>query len=338
MGEEATMTDTISDKLLKKLNCRANKGYTTSEVRDVLFKPIAFMDYAQHELERLPYSEYKHLKKKHFKCMQQAFAKYFKVVFAGLSVDEMCELTDYFDEIQEFLAFRINEVQKAYDKCFEDMEESKRREVSVLAIINNMAYVSWRLIKAINKQGDRNVWEALAGARKLAEVIVSNANDHVTDENRQILQEAHDSFSGKMAGYKCSDSKKLLKKTERRCDVCGKVYDAEKRSLEKGWGLCCSRSCAAKKRELNKKLNPKVKPLEIVNANAYEPMLHWVRGNEDKQKAQLIKELMQCERHDYDIIDLAYYKPRQDGACDKEYVEVMLKGSRREFVPIYQEV
>ncbi len=332
------MTDTISNNLLEKHNCRANKGYESTEVRDILFKPIAIMDYAQHELERLPHSEYKHLKKKHFKRMKQAFIKYFKGVFAGLSLDETCEITDYFDDIQEFLAFRIEEVHKAYDKCFEDMEESKRKEVSVIAVINNMAYVSWKLIMAINKRGDRSVWEALASARMLAEVIVGNANDYVTDENHQLLQEAHDSFARKLVEFKCSDSKKLLKKTERRCDVCGKVYDAEKRSLEKGWGLCCSKSCAAKKRELNKKLNPKVKPLEIVNANSYEPMLHWVRGNEDKQKAQLIKELMQCERHDYDISELAYYKPRQDGTCDKEYVEVMLKGSRREFVPIYQEV
>ena len=39
---------------------------------------------------------------------------------------------------------------------------------------------------------------------------------------------------------------------KRKCDVCGKEYNADKRNLKRGWGLCCSKSCAAKKRERNK--------------------------------------------------------------------------------------
>lgn len=38
----------------------------------------------------------------------------------------------------------------------------------------------------------------------------------------------------------------------RKCDVCNKQYKADNRNLKRGWGLCCSKSCAAKKRERSK--------------------------------------------------------------------------------------
>lgn len=36
---------------------------------------------------------------------------------------------------------------------------------------------------------------------------------------------------------------------KRKCDNCGKEYEADTRNLKRGWGLCCSKSCAASKRE-----------------------------------------------------------------------------------------
>jgi len=36
---------------------------------------------------------------------------------------------------------------------------------------------------------------------------------------------------------------------KRNCDNCNKEYLADTRNLNRGWGLCCSKSCAAKKRE-----------------------------------------------------------------------------------------
>lgn len=39
---------------------------------------------------------------------------------------------------------------------------------------------------------------------------------------------------------------------KRKCDVCGKEYNADERNIKRGWGLCCSKSCAAKKREKRK--------------------------------------------------------------------------------------
>ena len=42
------------------------------------------------------------------------------------------------------------------------------------------------------------------------------------------------------------------KTTKRKCDLCGKEYLADNRNLNRGWGLCCSKKCAAKKRERSK--------------------------------------------------------------------------------------
>jgi hypothetical protein len=41
---------------------------------------------------------------------------------------------------------------------------------------------------------------------------------------------------------------------KRNCDYkpCGKEYEADERNLKRGWGLCCSKSCAAHKREESK--------------------------------------------------------------------------------------
>lgn len=36
---------------------------------------------------------------------------------------------------------------------------------------------------------------------------------------------------------------------KRKCDICGHPYEADERNIKRGWGLCCSKSCAAKKRE-----------------------------------------------------------------------------------------
>jgi hypothetical protein len=40
--------------------------------------------------------------------------------------------------------------------------------------------------------------------------------------------------------------------TKRNCDYCGKEYKADNRNLKRGWGLCCSKKCAANKREKSK--------------------------------------------------------------------------------------
>lgn len=54
--------------------------------------------------------------------------------------------------------------------------------------------------------------------------------------------------------------------TERKCANCGRIYMADNRNLQRGWGLCCSKRCAAQKRE---KSRPDYDPA-IVAMNNYK--------------------------------------------------------------------
>lgn len=51
---------------------------------------------------------------------------------------------------------------------------------------------------------------------------------------------------------------------KRKCDYCKQEYMADKRNLQRGWGLCCSKSCAASKRESSK---PGYKPERVSRNN-----------------------------------------------------------------------
>lgn len=42
---------------------------------------------------------------------------------------------------------------------------------------------------------------------------------------------------------------KAMAKINRNCDNCGESYLADTRDLSRGWGKCCSKSCAASLRE-----------------------------------------------------------------------------------------
>lgn len=49
-----------------------------------------------------------------------------------------------------------------------------------------------------------------------------------------------------------------LRKQDKIKEVLGNEYYADVRNLKRGWGLCCSKSCAAEKREKSKPgYNPK---------------------------------------------------------------------------------
>lgn len=68
-----------------------------------------------------------------------------------------------------------------------------------------------------------------------------------------------------------------MAKIKRKCDVCPKEYMADTRNLKRGWGKCCSKSCAAKKRERNKlNYNP-----ERVKRNN-ERRENWVENGRDE--------------------------------------------------------
>lgn len=44
---------------------------------------------------------------------------------------------------------------------------------------------------------------------------------------------------------------------KRNCNNCGAEYEADSRNLKRGWGLSCSKSCAAQQREKDKAIDSK---------------------------------------------------------------------------------
>lgn len=72
---------------------------------------------------------------------------------------------------------------------------------------------------------------------------------------------------------------------KRNCDNCSKEYEADQRNVNRGWGLCCSKSCASQKREKNKPSYNSERTLEnnIRRENwnrhrAYAPMVFGTSG------------------------------------------------------------
>ena len=70
---------------------------------------------------------------------------------------------------------------------------------------------------------------------------------------------------------------------ERNCDNCGKEYEADPRNLKRGWGLCCSKSCAASKREKSK---PGYNPATVAENNIRRK--DWNKGSWDVRAGQRV--------------------------------------------------
>lgn len=64
--------------------------------------------------------------------------------------------------------------------------------------------------------------------------------------------------------------------TKRKCDYCDKEYMADNRNLKRGWGLCCSKKCAANKRERSK---PNYNPERFIRNNKRRE--NWVENGLD---------------------------------------------------------
>ena len=63
----------------------------------------------------------------------------------------------------------------------------------------------------------------------------------------------------------------------RNCDNCGKIYDADIRNVNRGWGLCCSKSCAASKREKSK---PNYSPERVLDEKLQVELTEGVHYND----------------------------------------------------------
>jgi len=62
----------------------------------------------------------------------------------------------------------------------------------------------------------------------------------------------------------------------RKCDICNKEYNPDPRNLKRGWGLTCSKKCAAKKREQGK---PGYDPARVAYNN--ERRRNWNAPDDD---------------------------------------------------------
>lgn len=58
--------------------------------------------------------------------------------------------------------------------------------------------------------------------------------------------------------FQKAKAKEVQYPSKRRCDFCGVEYKTDLRNLKRGWGLCCSKSCAAEKRSGNKGYSKKL--------------------------------------------------------------------------------
>jgi len=67
----------------------------------------------------------------------------------------------------------------------------------------------------------------------------------------------------------------------RNCDNCGKEYITNTGNIARGWGLCCSRNCAATLREIKKRGGspPKVFQFEPFNDQWRAEMMKWRKGD-----------------------------------------------------------
>lgn len=63
---------------------------------------------------------------------------------------------------------------------------------------------------------------------------------------------------------------------KRKCDNCGKEYEADIRNIRRGWGMTCSKSCAATKREKSK---PNYNPNRVARNNARRKLWNGIDEN-----------------------------------------------------------
>ena len=75
---------------------------------------------------------------------------------------------------------------------------------------------------------------------------------------------------------------------KRKCDNCTQSYIAKEADIKRGWGLCCSKSCAASKREKSK---PGYNPIRVAINN--EKRENW-NTHEDDDCDDGLDYLLEC--------------------------------------------
>jgi hypothetical protein len=75
--------------------------------------------------------------------------------------------------------------------------------------------------------------------------------------------------------------------TKRNCDNCSTEYKADNRNLKRGWGLCCSKKCAAEMRERSK---PGYSLDKVIKNNAQRKNFDvWLQMNKEMKDRMIQK-------------------------------------------------
>lgn len=92
----------------------------------------------------------------------------------------------------------------------------------------------------ININGGSHHCDVVASEKRSILILVDENGEQIAtiqqfwkSEHNSEPREKHVSLSGSMVRRVCS------------AKGCGKVYEAKKSDIRRGWGLCCSKSCAA---------------------------------------------------------------------------------------------
>lgn len=92
----------------------------------------------------------------------------------------------------------------------------------------------------ININGDSHHCDVIASESKSVLILINEDGEQIatiqqfwrSEKNNEPRKE-HSSLSGSMVERVCA------------ARGCGNVYEAKKSDIKRGWGLCCSKSCAA---------------------------------------------------------------------------------------------
>ena len=90
---------------------------------------------------------------------------------------------------------------------------------------------------------------------------------------------------------------------KRNCDNCQTEYEADMRNVNRGWGLCCSKSCAASKREKSK---PNYNP-ERVERNNVRRALWDINNNGERVSGRTAEGYRIIKGIAYDEFDSPVY-------------------------------
>ncbi|MEG1546015.1 MAG: hypothetical protein RR371_02045 [Bacteroides sp.] len=201
MINDITKTEkSFVDKELNRYDCVINPGKTKEEAKDIFLRPIALMDIAYQESQKIP-TQSKQLKQLQ-KRMKEAFNAYFKSVFKDLSPNLQCELTDYMDGMQNHTSGPLNTFYFTVQREFMNLDFNLRNIYSSLVTISCICYNANLMIKAMNRKGDKDIIAAEHCAYRMIEILFGKYKSDKNESYEQDLKNALNILADSFIQYK----------------------------------------------------------------------------------------------------------------------------------------